>query len=286
MTAAEARAAPRHGWGHWRGDSPGASPGRPRGHSLLRALSCSLLLLCLLTGPSWSQEAAETGPEVWLVTYGPGQVYWQRFGHNAVWIRDADLGLDHTFNFGFFDFEQENFFLRFLQGRMLYFSAAQPAANEFAQYIDENRAIRAQRLALTAEQALGLTDFLVEEVQPENRDYLYDYYLDNCSTRVRDVLDAATGGALRDATANVPAAQNFRDHTRRLSQADFWLYLGLELGLGAPVDRPISRWEEFFIPGELAEGVAALALAGDPVVVEDVVIHASTAEPPPARPGL
>jgi hypothetical protein len=94
--------------------------------------------------------AEAAGTEVWLVTYGPGEIYWQRFGHNAIWIRDPALGLDHVFNFGFFDFAQEDFFLRFLQGRMLYFSAAQPARDEFAAYIDENRSIRAQRLDWTS----------------------------------------------------------------------------------------------------------------------------------------
>ena len=92
-------------------------------------------------------------PQVWLVTYGPGEVYWQRFGHNAIWIREPARGLDHVFNFGFFDFAQQDFFLRFLQGRMMYFSAAQPAQQEFAAYIDENRSIRAQRLDLSPEQA-------------------------------------------------------------------------------------------------------------------------------------
>ncbi|HET6566239.1 MAG TPA: DUF4105 domain-containing protein, partial [Xanthomonadales bacterium] len=196
---------------------------------------------------------AQTG--VWLVTYGPGELYWQRFGHNGIWIRDEDLGLDHVFNFGFFDFEQEDFFLRFLQGRMLYFSAAQPAESEFAQYIDENRSIRLQKLALGEEQALLLADFLVREVQPQNRDYLYDYYLDNCSTRVRDALDLALDGRLQQHFTNLAAGQNFRSHTRRLTAGDFWLYLGLELGLGQPVDEPISRWDEFFIPAQLAAGI-------------------------------
>ena len=99
------------------------------------------VLACLLLSvPAWgamplqaAESTAPDEPEVWLVTYGPGEIYWQRFGHNAIWVRDARLGLDHTFNFGFFDFEQERFFLRFLLGRMLYFAAAQRAGDEFAQ---------------------------------------------------------------------------------------------------------------------------------------------------------
>jgi len=88
-----------------------------------------LLSLCFVT-MAWSQaglaveipEIQPEGAEAWLVTFGPGQIYWERFGHNAIWLREPAAGIDHTFNFGYFDFEQENFFLNFLQGRMLYFS--------------------------------------------------------------------------------------------------------------------------------------------------------------------
>lgn len=261
-----------------------------RGRRLPRfARSLLLAVGVFVFGAAHGQVDADA-PEVWLVTYGPGEIYWQRFGHNAIWIRDADLGLDHTFNFGFFDFEQQDFFLRFLQGRMLYFSAAQPASAEFAQYIDENRSIRAQRLALPADQALELAGFLVEQVQPANRDYLYDYYVDNCSTRVRDALDRALGGRLKTAYENTVAPLTFRDHTRRSTEMDFWLDLGLELVLGAPVDRPISRWDEFFIPALLAEGVTGLRRGDDEespaLVAEDVVIYSSDQRLPPSRPSV
>jgi len=249
-----------------------------------------LVLVCLSV--SSALPAVETveplDTEAWLVTYGPGEIYWQRFGHNAIWIRDADLGLDHVFNFGFFDFGQEDFFLRFMQGKMLYFSAARPAREEFAEYIDENRSIRAQRLNLGEGQKLKLIDYLVDEVQPENRDYLYDYYINNCSTRVRDAIDLAMGGLFREAFQPVIADQTWRDHTRRLTVADFWLYLGLETGLGSKVDRPISRWDEMFIPSELADAAASFRYRDrgiqEPLVLEDVVLYESSFEPSPATP--
>jgi hypothetical protein len=246
-----------------------------------RLLPLVALALCLLSPPLFAFDLdTADGPEVWLVTYGPGEIYWQRFGHNAIWVRDPGLGLDHTFNFGFFDFEQERFFLRFLQGRMLYFSAAQEAGREFDQYVSENRGIRAQRLDLEADQTASLVRFLLREVRPENRDYLYDYYLNNCSTRVRDALDTALGGAIREISGAVPAEGNWRDHTRRLTQTDFWLYLGLESVLGRRVDKPIDRWDEMFIPGVLAETLAA----EESLVLEDRVLFESTLEPPPVVP--
>ncbi|NNK52153.1 MAG: DUF4105 domain-containing protein [Xanthomonadales bacterium] len=248
---------------------------------MLLAIACSF--------PVSAADGAQPGePEIWLVTYGPGEIYWQRFGHNAIWVRDPGLGLDHVFNFGFFDFQQEDFFVRFLKGRMLYFSAARPAQEEFTSYINENRSIRAQRLDLSSDQKLVLTEHLLAEIRPENRDYLYDYYLNNCSTRVRDAIDLAMGGLLKAEFLPRPATQTWRDHTRRLTHADFWLYLGLEIGLGSPVDQTISRWDEMFIPELLAESLASLEYAGGeagrPLVVEDVALFTSSIVSPPASP--
>ena len=184
----------------------------------VRRFSLCLLMCLMAAAPVPGNGAEPELPQVWLVTYGPGEVYWQRFGHNAIWIREPARGLDHVFNFGFFDFAQQDFFLRFLQGRMMYFSAAQPAQQEFAAYIDENRSIRAQRLDLSPEQAAWLTGYLLEEVRPENRDYLYDYYRDNCSTRVRDALDDALGAAASHARRR--ASQAIANLRKRIERAD------------------------------------------------------------------
>ena len=239
-----------------------------------------LAFLCLSAPAAAYEPEPAQEREVWLVTYGPGEIYWQRFGHNAIWIRDPGLGLDHTFNFGFFDFEQEDFFLRFLLGRMLYFSAAQEAGTEFGQYVAENREIRAQRLDLEPALKEELISYLLGEIRPENRDYLYDYYRNNCSTRVRDALDRALGGALKGENETLPALGTWRDHTRRLTQSDFWLYLGLESVLGRRVDKNVSRWDEMFIPGVLAEVVAER----EGLVLEDRVLFESTLTPPPDKP--
>ena len=104
----------------------------------MRRSSCLLNFFryIILVALAWSTagfatevpEISDHGTEAWLVTFGPGEVYWERFGHNAIWLREPAAGIDHTFNFGYFDFGQEDFILRFARGRMLYFSVAQPAA--------------------------------------------------------------------------------------------------------------------------------------------------------------
>lgn len=257
-----------------------------------------LLFLCVVS-LAWSQagsasevieipEVPANGTEAWLVTFSPGHLYWERFGHNAIWLREPAAGLDHTFNFGYFDFRQENFILKFIRGQMLYFSITQPASREFEFYRAENRSIRIQKLNLTPSRYRQLRDYLLNEIKPENRDYRYDYYLNNCSTRVRDALDIALAGALSARTNTVPAELNFRDQTRRLTQMQFWYYLGLELALGAPVDRAVTRWDEMFIPMVVADEIAAMSLAaseaGDPLISVDAMLFTSPVPLPPETP--
>ena len=248
---------------------------------------------------SWSQTGfasenlaiptvPDDGKEAWLLTFGPGEIYFERFGHNAIWLREPAAGLDHTFNFGYFDFEQEDFFLRFMRGRMLYFSIAQPADREFGFYRQDNRSIRAQKLNLTPMQYQQLRDHLLNEIQPENRNYRYDYYLNNCSTRIRDALDIALDGALSARTGQMPAKLNFRDQTRRLTQMQFWYYLGLETGLGYPVDRAVTRWDEMFIPMVVADEIAAMSVeaadAGGPLLEVDTMLFTSSLPVPTVVP--
>lgn len=265
----------------------------------------SLLFLLMLacSGPAFSQtdyslsepspsgflqplpDIAENGAEAWLVTFGPGEAYWERFGHNAIWLREPGRGIDHTFNFGFFDFEQEDFFLRFLRGKMMYFSVAQPAEQEFDFYREQNRSIRLQKLVVTPDQYVHLRDYLLNEIKPENRNYHYDYYLNNCSTRIRDALDLALDGQLSDASKKQVAEMDFRQQTRRLTESQYWYYLGLELGLAYPVDQPIHRWEEMFIPMVVADEMATLELDnGQAAVAQDLNLYSSSLSGAPAKP--
>ena len=260
-----------------------------------KPLAARLLALCLLAwllaAPAWAQVESEpvlpapAQQEVWLLTYGPGTTYWQRFGHNAIWLREPD-GLDHAFNFGFFDFDQAGFLGNFLRGRLQYFAAAVDVRDELAAYQREGRSIRAQRLNLSADEFLVLKAHLLHLTAPANRSYLYDYYLNNCSTQLRDTLDLALNGALAARFINEPARQNFRQHTRRSTQNSPLYYLGLELGLGRPVDAPIDRWAEMFLPAVLADSLMPLQRGGQALVSEDLLLSAGTVTAVPMQAGI
>lgn len=225
--------------------------------------------------------------QAWLMTYGTAERIEEQFGHNAIWIRDAERDIDLIYNFGFFDFDKEGFYTEYLFGEMMYFALARSPEEELAYYRWRDRNVRAQLLNLEPDAVRRLADWLDARVQPETREFRYDYYFNNCSNRVRDALDFALDGALREFSADQPARLDFRGHSRRLVQDDPLLYLGIQTGLGRIADRPRSVWEEMFLPEVVAETVSAMSVTGmdgerEPLVVADRVLYESTRPDPPA----
>lgn len=223
----------------------------------------------------------ETAPAIALATVAPGDIYWQRFGHNALTVTPADGRPALSFNFGYFDFNQPGFLARFLRGRMLYQALALDAAGDLGGYVDEQRAVDLQHLALAPAQAQRLADLLATAVQPEHRDYRYDYFRHNCSTRLRDALDQALDGELHAQTASRSRGFTYRMHARRLAQGNFWLATGIDLGLGPDTDRRLSFWEEMFIPEMLRRYLREVDTAQGPLVAAEDAWYPGTAEPPP-----
>ncbi len=229
--------------------------------------------------------------EAWLMTYGKADRVEERFGHNALWIRDPARGVDRIYNFGFFDFDTPGFYFDYLYGDLIYYAVARAPAEELAYYRWRDRSVRAQRLDLDDPTIRRLTDWLDQRVSPENRNFRYDYYLNNCSTRIRDALDYALDGALRTATQAEPAGLTFREHTRRLMRPDPLLYLGIQAALGPGVDQPRSVWDEMFLPDVVAEVATGFRVpdgegGSRPLVVDDRMLHVSQRPEPAEVPGF
>jgi Domain of unknown function (DUF4105) len=229
--------------------------------------------------PSAPPSAPQPGStiRVALVTMGPGDAVWERFGHDALWIRDAADGTDITYNYGMFDFNAPHFWSNFILGRMEYWMEGFPAESFIGWYIQNDRSVWVQELNLTPAQALALKQFLQWNALPQNRFYRYDYYRDNCTTRLRDALNRVLGGAIRQQTTDVPSGTTYRWHTRVLTAAEPLVYTGTELGLGEPVDRPISVWEEMFLPMQLMTHLRDITITGPDGKPEPLVESETTA---------
>ena len=249
-----------------------------------------LALFLLAVAPARASVANAPGAnlEVSLVTYGPGDVYWERFGHDALELRDTVSGEAVNFNYGVFDFNEKNFFLNFARGRMHYLMDAEPTGDEEGYYVQVGRSITRQRLAFTPEQAAALRDFLFWNLRPENAGYNYDYYIDNCTTRVRDALDKALGGVIKARLAAQAGGMTYRQQTDRLMSAQPWLMLLLDLGLGPYADQPMNAWSESFLPYELQASLRGIRVPDShggtrPLVQDEALLSPNRLPAPPAQ---
>ena len=195
---------------------------------------------------------------VFLVTFGPGSAVWERFGHNALWVHDPEAGTDIAYHYGLFDMSESGFILRFLQGRMFYSMGAADAGLLLSAYRRAGREATVQELRLTREQARELQAFLEWNMRPGNRVYRYDYFRDNCSTRVRDALDRVLDGGLSDALRPIETPITYRSEALALTAEDQMLTAGLDLGLGPLADQELTRWELGFVPMRLRDDVRRL----------------------------
>jgi hypothetical protein len=211
---------------------------------------------------------------------GPGDQVWEKFGHDAIWIHDAENGTDIAYHWGLFDFADKDFVPRFIQGRMRYSMGAFDFNQTLYSYRMANRTVWAQQLNFTPAQRQRLADFIAWNIRPENRYYHYDYFRDNCATRVRDALDAALGGVIRAQTERLPTATTYRFHTSRLTQDSWPVFTGTMMGLGEPTDRRINAWEEMFLPVRMMKNLHSVrvktANGTAPLVISDRVLFQAT----------
>lgn len=263
---------------------------RPAANSRVLLL-LALLLVLPITGEAQQPPAPSGGataaPAVYLMTMGQGDLVFEKFEHNAIWVHDPAGGTDYVYNYGVFDFNSPGYWSRFIQGDWLYELGVWPLDATLAAYQRDNRSVIVQELNLTPAQKAEVQRFLEWNALPENRVYRYDYFHDNCSTRIRDVIDAATGGALRDATERAPTRTTFRSHSERLIADAQLAYTGMTAGLGPAADREISQWEEMFLPGKVQERVREISVVGPegsaaPLVLSERALVTANRPPPRA----
>lgn len=263
---------------------------RPR-HRLAAAWALLLLLGSMAALPAWGgvRDAPGKDLQVALITYGPGAIYWERFGHDAIQIRDTVSGESVNFNYGVFDFAQKDFLFNFARGHMSYMMDAEATQPEVAWYIRQGRSVRRQVLALSPHQAAQLRDYLLWNLRPENLHYRYDYYTSNCATKVRDAINRVIGDDMKAQLQAIQSHQTYREQTDRLMANRPWLMLLLDLGLSSYADHPLNAWQASFLPVELSHAVAQVqvatsATASHPLVASDTLIARNRLQPPPSVP--
>jgi hypothetical protein len=197
----------------------------------------------------FSQTQLSDRAEISVITCGPfqGEVY-SAFGHSAFLIHDPELGIDHIYNYGMFDFDQPNFYLNFARGKNLYMLGVQDW-NRFREvYIYHNRFLHEQQLNLNKAQKQKLYEYLLWNALPENQNYYYDYFYDNCATRIRDVIVKNFADSVHFDDSFITTDYSIRQLTDLYLTYQPWGDLGIDICLGLPMDKKASAFEYMFLP--------------------------------------
>ena len=208
------------------------------------------LMLC-----SFSLLAQEKEPalEISLLTCSSGNAIYAAYGHSAIRVIDHRKGKDWVFDYGVFDFDEPNFVLKFLRGNLKYKLAVRPFDRFMDAFVRQGRGVIEEKWNLSEKDRQEVYQFILKNYKPENRYYLYDFMYDNCSTRIRDLLESLE-------TVEGPEQVELEPRTFRESIAGYlkgkeWMKFGIDLLFGQTVDQEMSFREEMFLPYQLSENL-------------------------------
>jgi hypothetical protein len=208
-----------------------------------------VLILSLLTGiPSKAQESC--GITVSLLTCSPGSDLYSIFGHSALRVVDSSTGTDIVYNYGTFDFNDPDFYSKFVRGKLLY-SLSQSSFQNFAyEYLADNRSIAEQILHIDCKKKQELQKLLFINMQEENRYYKYDFLYQNCTTRLRDMIEESRNPQLKEGIVVTAKGMSFRDGIHfYLNRGNmYWSKFGIDLLLGSRIDLKMNNREAMFLP--------------------------------------
>lgn len=243
-------------------------------------------ILCLLLVLSLSATAQQLSEKAFasLITCGPGSDFYTSFGHTALRICDSTQAVDLVFNYGTFDFSTPHFYAKFAKGILQYRLSVSDFASFMSEYAYEGRAVYEQKLLLSREELEKLLAALQLNYLPENRYYAYDFFLDNCATRVRDQIENALMNRAFYPQNTEMENISYRQllHPAMDEELEWWK-LGIDLVLGARCDRKVPTMQYMFLPFHLKEQTDTNCIQGStqPLAESPELILPSTRESHP-----
>ena len=201
-----------------------------------------------------AQPSLETS--VYLLTCAPGTATYSIYGHSALRIVIPDQNSDMVYNWGVFDFSTPNFVWKFAKGRLEYMLGVYSYNRFLQEYFLEQRSVYQQKINLAPEEIQTLLVLIAENLKPENIKYRYDFFYDDCSTRIRDLLEKSVGSKLNYPPELAEEIPTFRMKINQYQQPYPWLLFGIDLLLGTPADKKAGMRERMFLPIELKDGLS------------------------------
>jgi len=244
------------------------------------------LIACVMLLAAGSTHAAPDSSrlQVSLITCAPGAELYSVFGHTALRIVDSAANTDIIYNYGTFNFDDPDFYSKFVRGKLMYFLSQQSFPDFLYEYAYFKRGVTEQVLQLNQTEKKEIQSILFQNVREENRYYKYDFLFDNCATRLRDIIFRANKDNAFEPTAFAENRATFRDYLHNyLSRAEMqWTTLGIDLLLGIGADRKMTTSESMFLPDYLALGVSQ-SVQGRAKLVERDQVHLPNAQEPPIK---
>jgi len=231
-----------------------------------------LLFLCLYTSVFSQQISLSEKATISVITCGSGQELYSSFGHSAFRVQDSAHGIDWVYNYGTFDFDTPNFYMKFARGKLLYSLSKQRFENFLYSYQLENRWVKEQILNLTPDEKAVLFDFLQKNHQPENRNYKYDFLFENCSTKMPDILKSVLGDNLVFLTPSDYTPATFRTLIQENLITNTWSSFGIDLALGSVIDKNATPRQMMFLPNYVLRQFNHSELNGQSLVTRERTI--------------
>jgi len=189
--------------------------------------------------------------QISLITGAPGDQIYAIFGHSAIRIYDPVAKIDWVYNYGTFDFNAPGFYTNFLKGKLNYFLSVYDFNHMINNYSYNNQSLYEQVLNLNHEEKIQIFHFLINNSLPENRYYLYDFFFDNCSSRIRDVFEKILKDKLVFTDQHIPDHKTFRQLLDEFLYPSPWGDFGMDLALGMPADATATSSEYMYLPFKL-----------------------------------
>ena len=209
------------------------------------------LVLLLLTLSSNAQLQLTEASEISVLSIGPGYLLNDSFGHSAIRVKDPLYNFDVVYDYGRYDFEAEGFYLEFAQGKLNYMIGRSEFEDFLSFYEYQNRRVQEQQLNLSTKQKTAFYYFLTENIKPENQSYPYDFFYNNCATKITDAIESI----LEDQITYLPTSTFEQDTFRNLIRSNLnqnsWGSLGIDVALGSKIDQLASVKEHLFLPKNL-----------------------------------
>lgn len=208
--------------------------------------------------------------QISILTCDPGNDVAEMYGHSAIRITDTSLNLDAVFNYGLYSFDKPDFIYRFAKGQTDFRMGGEKFRSFLPPYIEEKRSVYEQVLNLSPEAKNKLFQALLENAKPENRIYRYNFFMDNCATRVRDMIEQNAGSTITFQESH--PTESYRDLIKRFHHSFRWSDLGIDLLVGKKADKHISQYGQMFLPEYLMEQFSKAEITIDgkaqPLVLE------------------